>query len=74
MLPEVQEHAPEIQQGTIETILESVDGQARRGLEEALKICLNILDILRKVDFRSLNPWILKKPFLPWNTVAQWKC
>ncbi len=55
MLPEPQERVPEIQQGTIQTILDSVDGQARGGLQEALQICMNILDILRKVDFRSFE-------------------
>ena len=54
MLPEPREHGPEIQQGTIETILESVDSEARQGLKEALDICLNILDIC-KVDFRSFE-------------------
>ena len=43
MLPEPREHGPEIQQGAIDTILESVDSEARQGLKEALDICLNIL-------------------------------
>jgi hypothetical protein len=55
MLPEQQDQEPEIQLGTIHVILESVDEEARDGLQGALDICLNILDILRKVDFRSFE-------------------
>lgn len=55
MLPEQQDQEPEIQLGTIHAILDSVDEEAREGLQGALDICLNILDILRKVDFRSFE-------------------
>lgn len=56
MLPDEIEQTLPIQMGTITTILESVDGEARRGLQGAIDICLNILEILRKVDFRPFEP------------------
>lgn len=48
-----------VQGSAIETILASVEDDARASLERAIETCLNILDILRKVDFRefeSLRP------------------